>query len=134
MLAQLLHQYNGYLYCIMYFQIGFFFSWTLESGMSFSCLSSCLFKSYSDVKPHFKHPCDTVSPLAALIDLLLISYGEDALCHNNWTINNYMIFCALPFLIFCTTYVLGSWVSFDWKLLNGKRLVSQHTFSTILYL
>lgn len=64
---QLLHQYNGYLNCKMYFQIVSFLDtgiWSCFPGLSFSLLKFC-----SDLKPHSKHPCDSVSRLAVLADL-----------------------------------------------------------------
>ena len=45
---------------------------------------------------------------------------------------NYMIFCALPFLIFYNACVLSSWVSIDWKLLN-EAFLNMHPLQICIY-
>lgn len=100
----------------------------MESGTYFSLLSFCLFKSRPDFNPHFKYPCEAISQHSSSYwSFPLMSYSEDALYCNNWTIIWY--FHVLSSLTFYAAYVLVSCVSIDWKPLNGKRLA----FSTCIF-
>lgn len=93
---QLLHQYNWYLNCKMYFQIVSF----LDTGIwrCFSGLSFCLLKFRLHLKPDSKHHCDAVSHVAVLTDLSLIIFSEDVLYHSNWTILIIWYFVLCHFL------------------------------------
>ena len=106
--------------------------WTLESGVA-----SLVFL-FTQILLRYKTPFQT--PLWYCLSFSS-SYWSP-LNHFQWgcaapqQLNNfnYMIFYGLPFLIFYNACILSSWVSIDWKLLNDKVLISQHAFSTILYL
>lgn len=108
-----------------------FLFWTLESG------GASLVFLFTQILLRLKTPFQT--PLWCCLSFSS-SYWSP-LNHFQWgcaapqQLNNfnYMIFCALPYLIFYNACILSSCVSVDWKLLNDTVLVSQHASSTILY-